>query len=58
MRPKPGQLFIHLEAIFEASPLRVIITENLEGLHIIGIFADKTLDEPYFHIEVPFFFAR
>ena len=44
-----------MQAFGETAALRVMITEQLQGVHIIWIAAHETLDELNFRIEVALF---
>ena len=54
-RLQSGETFVHMQAFGETAALGVVIAEELQGVHVIGIAADKALDELDFGIEVALF---
>ena len=52
-----GELFVHLESVHETAALGIMITEELEGVHIGGITAQDSLHEFNLGIKVALFGA-
>ena len=57
-RLQARETFIHLESLGVTTALRVVIAQQLERIRVIGIAADKSLDEFDFDVQVTLLGAR
>src|SRR5206468_2803587 len=54
---KAREAFIHSQALVVFAPLRVVVAQQLQRVHVFGITLDDALHELDLHIQLPRFLA-